>query len=693
MSLEGSIPRYGHLGAVIYGETAENKTPMEGPHSLFAQFARMDPQWGVVEFNNTNLKLPKSLPNYDQAYRSFRDLFNFDARMVSPMAWNGSNGLYADQPDYVAYTSWRNTPAEDAMKDFVVARADLPRGARLWTFGTARHAADDGWTLDGGTLAAGKGFVDLRFADAAATLVSPPDQVLRAAGLETLYVGLREPDALATIEVFARIEPTSPWTVIVPETKAADACAHGARARRAARLAGRLARTRHHRRIVQGGAEVPRRHGAGAHRPHRAVSAGERRCRRADPPLMTPARPTLAHLDALTGVRALAALWVFVYHAWLASGARPVLIPLGAWQADLTPWFAFGWLGLDIFFVLSGFLLTRQEWIRLERRGRDDEVRRVRPFLAFCATFLRKRILRVYPAYYGCLTLLIALAATHLYLRLPGRLELLLHLGMFHNAVDAYVSTMNGVFWTLPFEWQFYLFFPLLFVLLVRAGPWALAGVGLAIVFAAKAYVMLTGDGTMHAQLPIRLDAFVLGMCAGRLAARAPLSGRAAPIAFYGGLLVLLCTPILFFDLPTGNHYYSRQGLRPAAVDRLRRDPDAARDDRRAAPRRGDLRQPAGGGPGTHQLQHLSVARAGDGDVHPASREAGSAGEHAVRPAAGVGVARCRSCLPSATFRTSWSSSRSSAIARGARGGGRDREGACSIASIRCWCCWRGRCC
>jgi hypothetical protein len=220
VSLEGSIPRYGHLGAVIYGDTAENKTPMEGPHSLFAQFARMDPEWGVVEFNNTNLKLPNIRPNYDQAYRSFRDLFNYDARMVSPMAWNGSNGLFADRPDYVAYTSWRNTPAEDAMKDFVVAHADLPRGARLWTFGSARHAASDDWSLEQGTLTAGKGYIDLRLQDASATLISPPDQVLRANVLAALYLGLPDPDALMTAQVFARLEPTSPWQEIVPETDA-----------------------------------------------------------------------------------------------------------------------------------------------------------------------------------------------------------------------------------------------------------------------------------------------------------------------------------------------------------------------------------------------------------------------------------------------------------------------------------------
>ena len=193
---------------------------MEGPYSLFSQFARMDPQWGVVEFNNTNLKSPKIIPNYDQGYRSFRDLFNYDARMVSPMAWNGSNGLFADQPDYVAYTSWRNTAAEDAMKDFMVSHADLPRGARLWTFGTARHAADDGWSLERGMLTAGKGCANLRFDDAQATLLSPPDQVLRSATLETLYLGLLAPDTLAAVQVYARADRTSPWQEIVPRTAA-----------------------------------------------------------------------------------------------------------------------------------------------------------------------------------------------------------------------------------------------------------------------------------------------------------------------------------------------------------------------------------------------------------------------------------------------------------------------------------------
>ena len=111
------------------------------------------------------------------------------------MAWNGSNGLYAGQPGYVAYTAWRNTPGEGALVDFLVDHADLPRGARLWTFGTARHVDDDGWSLDRGRLVAGRGFVDLAV-DAADMLMSPGDQVLRADAVDTLVLGLAEPAAV-----------------------------------------------------------------------------------------------------------------------------------------------------------------------------------------------------------------------------------------------------------------------------------------------------------------------------------------------------------------------------------------------------------------------------------------------------------------------------------------------------------------
>jgi peptidoglycan/LPS O-acetylase OafA/YrhL len=283
---------------------------------------------------------------------------------------------------------------------------------------------------------------------------------------------------------------------------------------------------------------------------------------------MTRPQPTLAHLDALTGVRALAALWVFLHHAWLAGGAKPVAFHIAGLRADFTPWFAFGWLGLDIFFILSGFLLTRQEWIRHERDQADRPVAGTRRFRDFYGRFIRNRILRVYPAYYLCLTLLIVLAATHLYLKLPERVELLLHLGMMHNAIEAYIATMNGVFWTLPFEWTFYLVFPFLFVVLVRAGPWPLAAVTVVIVLAAKWVVIETEDGFMQTQLPIRLDSFVFGMCAGRFAARAPLLRRAASLAFWIGLFALMSTPILFSDLPTGNHYYNLKGfVRPLWIE------------------------------------------------------------------------------------------------------------------------------
>ncbi len=219
VSVEGSMPRDGHLGAILYGPAARNQVRMRGPHSLLATFARMDPGWGVVEFNPTDLRKPTMQTDYATAYRALSEMFNFGARQISVMAWNGSNGLLSFDPGYVPYTAWQNTPGEDAMRDMLDARADLPRGAWLWTFGSARHASDDGWTLERGQGVAGNGHLLLTADRGSVVMDSPPDLVVRADRVDTLLLRLSEPGTLRSVRVLVRERPDRPWHTVAVETR------------------------------------------------------------------------------------------------------------------------------------------------------------------------------------------------------------------------------------------------------------------------------------------------------------------------------------------------------------------------------------------------------------------------------------------------------------------------------------------
>jgi hypothetical protein len=212
VSVEGAIPADGHLGAILYGASAENRVTMEERHGLFATFARMDPSWAVVEMNTADLRRPEILPTYAQAYRSFRDLFNYDARQVAVMAWTGSNGIYAGQPGYISYTSWRNTPAEEAMRDYMVAHANLPAHSRLWTFGSAQHADDDGWSVEGGALEASRARITVRATgtQTQVTLISPGDQVIRRTTAGRFVLGVSS-EFKGDAEIWAQQQPGSPW--------------------------------------------------------------------------------------------------------------------------------------------------------------------------------------------------------------------------------------------------------------------------------------------------------------------------------------------------------------------------------------------------------------------------------------------------------------------------------------------------
>ena len=203
VSIEGSKPRNAHLGGIVYGPAATNDMPMENGRSLYATLADIDPGFGVVEFNTADLREPGTDPDYALAYRALRDLWNAGARFVSPMAWNGSSGLAKGTPGYAAHTAWRNTPLEEATLDFLLARAGLPRGSQLWTFGTQHHADDDGWTARLGSFVTAPGRIVLApDAQGRVALESPAELRIDPRRIATIVAGLpddRDPEEIRVL--------------------------------------------------------------------------------------------------------------------------------------------------------------------------------------------------------------------------------------------------------------------------------------------------------------------------------------------------------------------------------------------------------------------------------------------------------------------------------------------------------------
>jgi peptidoglycan/LPS O-acetylase OafA/YrhL len=82
------------------------------------------------------------------------------------------------------------------------------------------------------------------------------------------------------------------------------------------------------------------------------------------------------HIPALDGLRGVAILLVLFYH----------LFNVGIFKG----WFNYGWIGVDLFFVLSGFLITS---ILLKSKGKPD----------YFKNFYLNRALRILPLYFGVL--------------------------------------------------------------------------------------------------------------------------------------------------------------------------------------------------------------------------------------------------------------------------------------------------
>ena len=218
-------------------------------------------------------------------------------------------------------------------------------------------------------------------------------------------------------------------------------------------------------------------------------------------PQLSQPTTSLPRLPALDGVRALCISLIVVYHylygpldAELRQG--PVLY--------LHKAAALNWAAMDLFFVLSGFLIGR---ILICHRDSTN----------YFSTFYMRRALRIFPPYFLVLGLFYLLLGTPL----ASRYEWLfadpaplwtypLFLQNFWMT-DGFGANWSGVTWSLALEEQFYLIFPLVvwFVPVRWLPPVLIAGSCLAPWLRDVLYGY--GKYAGYALLPGRMDALMLG--------------------------------------------------------------------------------------------------------------------------------------------------------------------------------------
>lgn len=153
---------------------------------------------------------------------------------------------------------------------------------------------------------------------------------------------------------------------------------------------------------------------------------------------------------ALHGLRVLAILTVIQFHVtWIFAGEQGIPLDGEFVNASLTIFF-----GMDLFFMLSGFLIGSILLHSLEQKGKQQIVR-----------FYLRRIFRTFPSYYVVLTVM-ALSVT---LTVAQRTNLKWEYLYGTNFLDlGRGKTLMFWGWSLALEEQFYLTVPLLFVLLYR---------------------------------------------------------------------------------------------------------------------------------------------------------------------------------------------------------------------------------
>ena len=236
-------------------------------------------------------------------------------------------------------------------------------------------------------------------------------------------------------------------------------------------------------------------------------------------------------VPALDGLRGLAILAVFLFH-YVGEGGTPHSFLVRGIHGITR----FGWAGVDLFFVLSGFLITG---ILFDTQHSPHYYR----------AFYIRRTLRIFPLYYFFLGL-VAFVGVLLGVRwTAGHALFLVYLGypgalILPNLVKLpYIRLVH--LWSLSVEEQFYLLWPFLIRTLSTSRRILRLCLGL-MCLALTMRLLMWGTGWLNGKwaymfLPFRIDSLALGAALAVLA-RGPSFERVMKLAPY---VLLLTTPIL----------------------------------------------------------------------------------------------------------------------------------------------------
>lgn len=185
-------------------------------------------------------------------------------------------------------------------------------------------------------------------------------------------------------------------------------------------------------------------------------------------------RSEVGNIAAIEGLRGIAVLWVLLFH-YLSIREGKFADPFIALvnSANVTRIVGHhGFLGVDLFFLITGFLLTLP-WFKhaLEHRPAPS-----------AREFYWRRARRILPAYYVQLAVLFFICVPLLHAALWTQAtrytasNLLLHIGFLHYTTPYSSASLsiNGPLWTLALEMQYYLLLPLIALAFVRR-PYATA--------------------------------------------------------------------------------------------------------------------------------------------------------------------------------------------------------------------------